>query len=417
MILNSLTTRWNDRDGEFWKQITEDRIIEANGLNDRGGLVVKIEVLSTKRKYETSRRLLRALRSFSPGLYEIHFTATLEFASSKSDRVPESVVAAGFISVEDQEEYMKSLRADSRSIFSSLESMSMDVNGVRITEEMKVNPERLAEQDNNLIYIVACSVSGVLILALMGGLCYRKRRRNLGKRSQRHKRGDLSVQTQPAPTERLSPSQDKSFASLSSRQCFDVMGPGENEMDDVSTLGEPPVGFETVSPKADETVDETFIPSVQELYVYGGGRPRFNTGGTTVTGGASGLNSGCAGLGRVVFGDDATLEDVYQNVTSSVHQSFQQVVVVVPAGKLGIVIDNPDGCLPVVHAVKDTSPLFGNVYVGDLITHIDEVDCKGLTPTQVSRTIGRRSRNIRTLTVLRSLHALDGSSNASRYNE
>ena len=78
-------------------------------------------------------------------------------------------------------------------------------------------------------------------------------------------------------------------------------------------------------------------------------------------------------------------------------------------GKLGIVIDNPRNEVPFVHAIKETSILYGRVNVGDLLVSVDEVDCKGLTAIQVSRLISSRNQNPRNLTLMRSAQGMDGS--------
>ena len=49
------------------------------------------------------------------------------------------------------------------------------------------------------------------------------------------------------------------------------------------------------------------------------------------------------------------------------------MTVIVPAGKLGVVVDNQTGDMPVVHAIKETSVLNGKVNVGDLLLSVDVV--------------------------------------------
>ena len=73
-----------------------------------------------------------------------------------------------------------------------------------------------------------------------------------------------------------------------------------------------------------------------------------------------------------------------------------------PAGKLGIVIDNPGGDIPVVHAIKETSVLHGRINVGDLLLSVDEKDCRGMSAVAVSKFISSRSDNpTRTFVLLR----------------
>ncbi|KAL3827325.1 hypothetical protein ACHAXA_005071 [Cyclostephanos tholiformis] len=75
--------------------------------------------------------------------------------------------------------------------------------------------------------------------------------------------------------------------------------------------------------------------------------------------------------------------------------------VIVPAGKLGIVLDNPSGDLPVVHAVGKTSILRDEVHVGDMLLFVDEVNCRGMSCRDVSAIMGSRQHLARTLVLAR----------------
>jgi C-terminal processing protease CtpA/Prc len=76
--------------------------------------------------------------------------------------------------------------------------------------------------------------------------------------------------------------------------------------------------------------------------------------------------------------------------------------VIAPAGKLGVILDNPDDGAPVIHTVKETSPLLGKINVGDRLVNIDNVDVSGYTPAQVVQLLSTKSNNPeRLLTMLR----------------
>ncbi len=57
-----------------------------------------------------------------------------------------------------------------------------------------------------------------------------------------------------------------------------------------------------------------------------------------------------------------------------------------PRGKLGVILeeDSDDG-VPVVHSIKEESPLVGKVLRGDRLCSIDGVDCTGKTPHEVAK--------------------------------
>merc|ERR1712087_264533 len=103
----------------------------------------------------------------------------------------------------------------------------------------------------------------------------------------------------------------------------------------------------------------------------------------------------------MIFGEDTTLEDIYKSPqcadsTLMEDEQFNQYhcfTVVAPSGKLGIVLDNPHGDLPIVWAIKETSSLHGMVQVGDLLLSMDGVECRGMSTHRVSTFLSIRSQN------------------------
>ena len=79
---------------------------------------------------ETPNRYLRKLQSSS---LQIKFTTTIEINSEYDDWDPNQMVAAGFKTAVQQEEYISSLKDAQRASFESVESMTMAVNGEIIT--------------------------------------------------------------------------------------------------------------------------------------------------------------------------------------------------------------------------------------------------------------------------------------------
>ena len=72
--------------------------------------------------------------------------------------------------------------------------------------------------------------------------------------------------------------------------------------------------------------------------------------------------------------------------------------VLAPAGKLGIIIDTTiDG--PVVHNVKNGSPLSGNIFPGDIIVAIDGVDTRAMSASDITAIMVKTANQNRILTV------------------
>lgn len=91
-----------------------------------------------------------------------------------------------------------------------------------------------------------------------------------------------------------------------------------------------------------------------------------------------------------------------QGVTERGGIREQVLHVLAPSGKLGVVIDTPDEGPPIVHAVKESSVLLGQVLVGDHLLAVDDEDVRTLTAIQVSKMISKRnSQPSRKLTLVR----------------
>lgn len=74
-------------------------------------------------------------------------------------------------------------------------------------------------------------------------------------------------------------------------------------------------------------------------------------------------------------------------------------MVLAPPGKLGIVIDTTmEG--PVVHRVNPQSILQGEVFPGDIIVAVDDVDTRAMSASAITALMVRTSNRKRQLTVL-----------------
>ena len=91
----------------------------------------------------------------------------------------------------------------------------------------------------------------------------------------------------------------------------------------------------------------------------------------------------------------------------------ETVVINAPTGKLGVVIDTPASLLgtsePIVHAVKDSSPIADKIQVGDKLIAVDDEDVTAMTAIQVSKLLARKSgQSVRKLTIVRTSRGRGG---------
>lgn len=179
----------------------------------------------------------------------------------------------------------------------------------------------------------------------------------------------------------------------------------EHNRDEVSTLGDPmysPAGGMMI----DQMERDEHTASVGDDYDYkylkhhnfnGPSRDRMMSEDTvpsratdTVARDSSNTGSqsklGFSQMGESIFSDDASFEEQFTEPEQQVPFEIS-----VPAGKLGMVIDTPNGGFPIVHAIKDTSILADRVRVGDRLVSVDGQDCTSMTAVQVSKLISLKS--------------------------
>ena len=155
-------------------------------------------------------------------------------------------------------------------------------------------------------------------------------------------------------------------------------------------------------PHADVTVGESMMSAgADRMYAFGlhNGRWRTRLVGKNTTSGDDTTTI----TNKTMFGDDdGTLEAAYCNDLSVFggvggedtikDGAYRRLVVIAPSVKLGLVLDNVTGDLPIVHAVRDGSILAGKLVVGDFLLSVNEIDCHGMLAQEVSNVITHRGQ-------------------------
>jgi len=90
-------------------------------------------------------------------------------------------------------------------------------------------------------------------------------------------------------------------------------------------------------------------------------------------------------------------------------QHVEMIAVVAPAGLLGMVVDTACHGVPTIYSIKESSPLFGQVFIGDKLISINNVDTTDMTALQVSKLIMKLRDQKRVLVVLRSTKCTNSS--------
>jgi hypothetical protein len=102
------------------------------------------------------------------------------------------------------------------------------------------------------------------------------------------------------------------------------------------------------------------------------------------------------GSSNTIFSDDPTFDEAYEDVREVLLDVYA------PAGKLGVIIDTPGDGAPMIHFIKDSSPMVDKVRVGDLLVAVDDDDVRAMTAVKVSKLISTKSNNpSRKFTIIR----------------
>jgi hypothetical protein len=103
--------------------------------------------------------------------------------------------------------------------------------------------------------------------------------------------------------------------------------------------------------------------------------------------------------------DDGSFEQQFNDLEDGEKDNDKKKLrpfeVQVPPGMLGMVVDAPNGSMPVVRAIKPESILAGQVQIGDRLIAVDHQDVTRMTAIDVSNMISLRQNKTRTLVFLR----------------
>jgi len=295
-------------------------------------------------------------------------------------------IVDAFSTDDDRALYLETLKNTGDPAFSDVEDLSIFVDGKLILDE-----ELAGSKDDSMIWIIIGAVGGFVLLLLLIVYLY-CRRKGKGKLED-GKEATTAVSNTDA---------QHGFAA-------EIMV--DRHQDDVSTLGDPVFGHGAMLLTGGERDERT--ASVGDDYDYAKQylKPHGSTeesarsplglvdssAPTRQSFGISGFSKpGVGPMGASVFSDDASFEQQYGHFDRST-----KVDVVVPPGKLGMVIDTPNGGVPVVHAIKSESVLADRVHVGDRLISVDGEDVTGMTAVQVSKLISLKSDQQRLLVFVR----------------
>lgn len=357
-----------------WRQVTEahirDSIAQADVPSPIFDLIVGTNLKDQVTGSTGSGRRLQA----TP--LTIIFDTRVSFRSEARDLDVPELIGRAFFTAEDRARYLDTLQRTGDSVFSTINALRVEING--IPQEETVPPAASSSNSTIFIIIGVCAAVAAAVIVLL--VLYLRRRKP---------RKSHTVATR------------SSTAASGERMNTEIL---VEPQDDISTLGDPTyvVGGMTMGAiEKDDTVTPSIVSGDYDYAKNYGARPNMvpsvsGSGRTnnllgSLDGSARGEGSsadlsafGLTKMDNSLFADDLSFEQQFTDVET-------RFEVAAPAGKLGMVIDTPNGAVPIVHAIKDTSVLADRVQVGDRLISVDDEDTTGMTAMQVSKLISLKA--------------------------
>lgn len=268
-------------------------------------------------------------------------------------------IGGAFNSDNDQQSYVVDLRLTGQPAFFKTISVGLQIPDAAPTPA----PTMVDSKSNDVGIIVGVVIAVISLLGMVGYFLYRRRRRRR-----------LYIQQQPPPS---SASQLLKEPTRTDSNGSDARSPMPNEFmlnpdDDISTLGDPlPQGMiHEHSREGGSTIGDGMSVPYDFNVQYR------STRDDAVNGSAEFDN-----IDEELTQDDGTLEAQYLE-----EEHFE---VEGPSGMLGLILGSDLNGVPIVHTIKNTSPLT-RVQVGDKLVSVDGQDITTLSSSEASRLISEK---------------------------
>ena len=408
MRLYPFSEELNEYDEQIWKSVTEGTITEYIISAD---IIPSIDIVNVtvnifQQVYEKNHQRFLQQQPYLSSLFII-FNVSMAYRSEANSYNADQLVFGAFASPIEKAEYMIALQEKSPT-FDGVQLVQVDVKGYDPppTPSPSPEPEKKERDYVDIAIIVGGTVGGFALIILVALLFLRHRneddvsekeieRKEVEVLPASKKKIKVSTEILVEPQDDVSTLGDPMFGQ--GRMVLNQM-----EKDEVTTRYGVVIFFKLFFHYCKEQPSLSLILFLCIMYCSAGDDYDYtkqyrktpdplSLAGTSNDMSKSKLSSvqsaSMSKLGKMgerLFADDTSFEQQF----SKLEESF---TVVAQAGKVGIVIDTPDGGNPIVHAIKDTSILSESVRVGDRLLAVDGEDCTGMTAMQVSKLISLKS--------------------------
>lgn len=319
---------------------------------------------------------------------DVRSARTFEEGGMKGD------IAKAFDTLTEEIEFIEWLQTQDSATFSRINDVVIQIDNERI----------IVKEDGGGMpgwaYVAMGAGIGVVAIALIGFFYIRRRRADQNSWN--------GLEFDEPPDDR--PPQPSTLINIQ-----------DEEDQDISTLGDPVTGGPTnmyasavaaYGQVPDEPTNESMLSTGFDFKMaYGGaGYLRSESDKSSVPGNKS--LEGTRALADDLSQDESRLrtESVDSSKVSEKGPEFmsmfeednsfdrmygdeEQIDVIAPPGKLGVVIDTPMDGVPMVHAIKDSSVLVDRIRIGDKLVEVDGEDTTEMSAIRVSKLIASKALN------------------------
>lgn len=262
-------------------------------------------------------------------------------------------VGGGFSTPQDLANYLMALRSTNETAFANVYNLTLSLPFITSVNGGLSNNGG----SNNAGLIAGLVVASIVTAAALALFFYLRRQPRVASEEEKE-------EIQPASETAAAPNSSNEN-EITSEINLDLKA-------DVSTLGDP-IGPNVVNGGPDHSVADTFSLDFDFQRAYHR---------NDVT---SGSESNDSNPNMMVLKDDDTFDLQYYS-----HEQFE---VDAPEGMLGLVLETSADGVPVVHAIKHTSPIVDQVRPGDRLLSVDGEDVTIMLASDVSRLISSKRDN------------------------
>lgn len=379
-----------------FEQVTRDYLVFATSRLSPAPELQALDVRMFGQDLVARRRRQRHLQTTtttttSAVLQTLRIGFDVIIAHREQNSDPTDWISQAFDTLPEQNVYISRLKARSATTFQSVESIGLRVDGRIVsvsTTAVEGPPPTPSPERPRTFWIIVIAAGGggtALLLGLILILSLTRRRsrkdvKTLHKQQQQQPYPKASAR----PAVSVDPSQMELAAEIHLQQ----------RQDDISTLGDPMGGgMHLGAPRDERTASVGHDYDYAKHFLSGAGRQN-----SMDSQNFSQPSKMSTALGPMM--DHNTLQDAEsldQRYAAGAAPQEERLEFEVPAGKLGMVIDTPDGHSPLVHAIKPGSVLDGRVRVGDFLVQVNHQDVTEWTAVKVSKYISALSGRARLL--------------------